>query len=120
MVPDATVELEADVLAAAVDRAARYADGYGRVSLQSTDGAVLVRAGGSHGESEEAVKATVRGAPVVRHYQARLLTDALRALAGHAVELRVQSGLRATEVTAAGTQAQLRYLVVPMRQETEV
>jgi hypothetical protein len=70
------------------------------------------------GESEETVKAVVRGDHVSRFYQSRLVLDALRSVAGHTVLMRIQAGLRATEFTALpGTEpaVDLRYLVVPMR-----
>jgi DNA polymerase-3 subunit beta len=119
VIPDCVIEVEADALAGAVDRASRYADVHGRVVVQAIDGAVLVRASDARGgESEETVKATLRGAHVTRIYQARLLADALRAAARHTVEMRVQAGIRPTEfAVTAGEQpaTHLRYLVVPMR-----
>lgn len=112
--PECVVETDADALAHAVDRAAAYAGQQGRVTLQPIEGAVLVRACDPlRGESEETVKATVRSGQATRAYQVRLLADALRAFPGESVELRIQPGLRATELTTAT--ADLRYLIVPMR-----
>lgn len=119
VVPDCVIEVEADALAGAVDRASRYAGEHGQVVVQAIDGGLLVRASDVlSGESEETVKAAVRGAHVTRFYQARLLSDALRTAARHSVEMRVQAGLRATEFTVTDgdrSAVQLRYLVVPMR-----
>ncbi len=119
VVPECIVEVESDALAGAVDRASRYAGPHGRVSIQAIDGALLVQASDAlSGESEETVKAAVRGGHVTRIYQARLLLDALRATARHTVQMRIQAGLRATEFTVnTGTMAaiHLHYMVVPMR-----
>ncbi|GAA0732886.1 DNA polymerase III subunit beta [Dactylosporangium roseum] len=112
--PECVVELESGALAAAVDRAARYAGTHGRVTLQVVDGAVLVGASDPlSGESEETVKATVHQGRATRSYLARLLLDALRAFPHEPVHLRIQPATRATELTAP-TSA-LRYLVVPLR-----
>jgi DNA polymerase-3 subunit beta len=119
VVPECVVEVESDALAGAVDRASRYAGMHGRVAVQATDGALLIRASDPlSGESEETVKAAVRGGHVTRVYQARLLSDALRATARHTVQMRIQAGLRATEFTITTgkmTAIHLSYLVVPMR-----
>jgi DNA polymerase-3 subunit beta len=112
--PECVVELDADALAAAVERAASYAGEHGRLTLQTIEGAVLVRAADPlRGESEESVKAALRSGQATRAYQSRLLADALHAFAGQTVSLRMQAGLRATEVTTATSD--LRYLIVPMR-----
>ncbi|MFI5910312.1 hypothetical protein [Dactylosporangium sp. NPDC051541] len=112
--PECVVELEADALRAAAERAGAYAGEHGRVTLQTIEGAVLVRAADPlRGESEEAVKAVVRSGQAVRAYQARLLADALQAFSGEVVSLGIQGGLRATEVRSGGSE--LRYLIVPMR-----
>ncbi|GGM70051.1 DNA polymerase III subunit beta [Dactylosporangium sucinum] len=112
--PECVAELEADALAAAADRAARYAGPHGRVTLHVIDGAVLVQASDPlHGESEETLKATVHYGQGTRHYQARLLADAARAFAHAPVHVRIQESNRATELTSPATT--LRYLVVPMR-----
>jgi DNA polymerase-3 subunit beta len=119
---ESVVEVDSDALASAVDRASRYAGQHGRLAVQTIEGALLVRASDLlSGESEETVKATVQGGHITRWYQARLLSDALRPSAGHPVRVRIQAGLRATEVTTtAGPAAatDLRYLVVPMRSAT--
>jgi DNA polymerase-3 subunit beta len=113
--PECVAEVDADALLHAVDRAAAYAGQPGRLTLQSIDGALLVRASDPlRGESEEMVKATIRSGQAIRSYQTRLLADALRAFPGETIQLRVQPALRATEVTTAT--ADLRYLIVPMRQ----
>nr|BFE56939.1 hypothetical protein GCM10020063_014650 [Dactylosporangium thailandense] len=112
--PECVLELDADSLAAAVERAAGYAGEHGRVTLQSIEGAVLVRAADPlRGESEESVKAAVRSGQATRGYQARLLAEALHAFAGATVTVRIQAALRATELSAPASG--LRYLVVPMR-----
>jgi DNA polymerase-3 subunit beta len=123
--PECTIEVEADALAVAVERASFYAGAHGRVTLQAGDGTLVIR--GSDpltGESEESVKATVRGDHVLRAYQAGLLLDALRAFSGGPAVIGVQAGLRATAFTAppggpgapdGPGEARLRYLVVPMR-----
>jgi DNA polymerase III subunit beta len=115
---DCTVEVEADELSAAVHRAAPYAGPHGRVSIQVTDGRLVVQ--GSDpvaGESEETVKATCAGDHLTRTYQGRLLLDGLRAFAGGRVRVQVQAGMRATAFTAAepADRHDLSYLVVPMR-----
>jgi DNA polymerase III subunit beta len=120
--PECVIEVESDALAAAVDRAARCGGAHGRVAVQAVDGAVLIRASDPlSGESEETVKATVRGGHLTRFYQARLLSDALRPTARHAVQLRIQADLRPTAITGTGGPAaavDLHYLVVPMRPAT--
>ncbi|WP_432825119.1 hypothetical protein [Dactylosporangium sp. CA-092794] len=112
--PECIAEVDADALAHAVDRATAYAGDQGRVTLQSIDGALLVRAADPlRGESEETVKAAIRMGQATRSYQTRLLSDALHAFPGDPVQLRIQPALRATELTTAT--ANLRYLVVPIR-----
>jgi DNA polymerase-3 subunit beta len=116
--PECVVDIEADALAGAVDRASRYAGPQGRISVQVGDGVVTVRASDPlTGESEEAVKATVQGDLPTRHYQTRLLGDALRPFAAQTVRVRIQAGTRATEFSAAddAPPVGLRYLVVPLR-----
>ncbi|WP_218577887.1 DNA polymerase III subunit beta [Phytohabitans rumicis] len=114
--PQCTVEADADVLTAAVQRASPYAGPHGRVTVRPGDGALQVCGRDPlHGESEEAVKASVRGDHVTAHYQARYLVDALRPFAGETVRMRIQAGMRATAFSAAG--GDLTYLVVPMRAE---
>ncbi|GIH14821.1 DNA polymerase III subunit beta family protein [Rugosimonospora africana] len=116
--PECEVEVDADALAAAVDRASRYAGTSGRMAVEAGDGVLLVRANDPlAGESEETVKASVRGDHLTRLYQARLLLDALRAFGRHRLELRIQGGIRATELRHASPEApvDLRYLVVPLR-----
>jgi DNA polymerase-3 subunit beta len=117
--PVCTVEVDPEALAAAVERAAGYGGVHGRVGVEAADGALVLRASDPvAGESEESVKAVVRGDLVTRHFRARLLVDALRAGLGDRALLRIQDGMRATEVTQAPGGAgdvELRYLVVPMR-----
>jgi DNA polymerase-3 subunit beta len=111
---ECTVEVAADALAAAADRAQPYAGPHGRVTLALRDGAVEVRSRDPlHGESEETVKAAVRGDHLTVRFQSRYLIDALRPFTGLTVTMRVQAGLRATAFTAPDTD--LTYLVVPMR-----
>ncbi|MEV0136521.1 DNA polymerase III subunit beta [Dactylosporangium sp. NPDC050688] len=112
-----TVEVDADTLAQAVDRAAAYGGPHGRVTLQPIEGALLIRADDPlTGESEQTIKATVDGSPTTRSFQARLLTDALRAFPHHPVQLQFQEAMRATAFTATAPSApDLHYLVVPLR-----
>jgi DNA polymerase-3 subunit beta len=114
-----TVEVDADALAGAVDRAAAYGGEHSRVTVGVGDGSLVVRANDPlAGEAEETVKASVRGDHLTRSYQARLLTDALRPFAGRMVVVRVQDGMRPTAFTSAPAEepdVDLRYLVVPMR-----
>jgi len=113
--PECVVEADADALAGAVERAARYGGEHGRVTVQVGDGALVIRASDPlAGEAEETVKAAVQGDHVTRCYQARLVLDALRPFGGHGVVLRIQPDLRATEFTGPAAE-ELRYLVVPMR-----
>jgi DNA polymerase-3 subunit beta len=114
--PACTVEVDADALAHAVDRATAYGGPHGRVTLQAIEGALLVRADDPlTGESEQTVKATVDGGHTIRSFQGRLLLDALRAFTHHPVQLRIQEGMRATAFTAHLPTATLDYLVVPLR-----
>jgi DNA polymerase-3 subunit beta len=118
---ECAVDLEADALAAAVDRATPYAGPHGRVTIHAGDGALVVRSSDPlAGESEETVKASVRGDHLIRTYQARYLLDALRPFARQTVRVQVQGGLRATVLSAAGDDGlDLRYLVVPMRTDDD-
>ena len=89
------------------------------MAIEAIDGALLVRASDVlNGESEETVKAAVQVGYVTRFYQARLLSDALRAAARHTVQMRIQASPRATEFTpvaGAATASHLRCPVVPMQ-----
>ncbi|MCW6005147.1 DNA polymerase III subunit beta, partial [Micromonospora sp. CPCC 205371] len=112
--PECVVELGADELAAAVQRALPYAGPHGRVTLRASDGVLQVSGRDpQNGESEEAVKASVRGDHLSAHYQARFVLDALRPFAGGPVTVSVQEAMRATAFTAP--ESSLTYLVVPMR-----
>jgi DNA polymerase-3 subunit beta len=112
--PECVVELAADELAAAVQRALPYAGPHGRVTLRASDGVLQVSGRDPQsGESEEAVKASVRGDHLSAHYQARFVLDALRPFAGGPVTVSVQESMRATAFTAPDSA--LTYLVVPMR-----
>lgn len=112
--PECVVELAADELAAAVRRALPYAGPHGRVTLRASDGVLQVSGRDPQsGESEEAVKASVRGDHVSAHYQARFVLDALRPFAGGTVTVSIQESMRATAFTAP--ESALTYLVVPMR-----
>jgi DNA polymerase-3 subunit beta len=116
--PECVVDVETDALAGAVERASRYAGAPGRITVEAGDGVLLVRASDPlTGESQEAVKAAVRGDHVTRLYQARLLADALHAFAGQTMCMGIQAGTRATELRAADEEpaAGLRYLIVPLR-----
>lgn len=115
---EATARVDADELAAAVQRAAHYAGPRGAVTLEFGDGELCVR--GSDplaGESAETLKADLLGDRVTRQYQARYLLDALRPFGGGPARLEIQSALRPTVFTAASPEpgVDLRYLVVPLR-----
>lgn len=115
---DSTVLVDADALARAVRRATPYAGPHGSVTLQVDDSELRVRGSDPQsGESEESVKATVDGNRITKTFQARYLSDALRAFAGRSVELRIQDGLRSTVLTSPPEDdgVELTYLVVPMR-----
>jgi DNA polymerase-3 subunit beta len=115
---ECAVEVEADVLLAAVERAVPYSGPHGRVTVDAVDGVLVVRGRDPlAGESEETVKATVRGDHLTRYYQARYLLDALRPFAGGVVLMEIQGGLRATAFSAGPAEhgADLRYLIVPMK-----
>jgi DNA polymerase-3 subunit beta len=115
LAPACEVEVDADALAGALDRAEPYGGVHGRVTVETGDGVLLVRASDPlAGEAEETVKASVRGDHVTRSYQGRYLADALRPFARRTVLVRVQEGMRATEFTGQ-PDLDLRYLVVPMR-----
>ncbi|MBB5874502.1 DNA polymerase-3 subunit beta [Allocatelliglobosispora scoriae] len=116
--PEAEAGLDAGELAGAVERAALYAGARGRVSLQLGGGVIMVRGSDEQaGESEESVKATVRGGLISRTYQARYLLDALRGFTGGPVVLRMQAGIRPTVFARpeGADPRELRYLVVPLR-----
>ncbi len=119
LAPECTIEVDADALAGALDRAAPYGGAHHRVTIEARDGTLVVRASDPlTGEAEEAVKASVRGDHLTRSYQARLLADALRPFARRTVLVRVQDGMRATAFTVLPAEEpdfDLRYLVVPMR-----
>ncbi|MFI9008922.1 DNA polymerase III subunit beta [Actinosynnema sp. NPDC053489] len=115
---DSTVVVEADVLAGAVRRAVPYAGPHGSVTIQVEDGELRVRGSDPQsGESEESVKATIDGNRVTKSFQARYLSDALRAFSGRQVELKIQDGLRSTVLTSRPGEdgVELTYLVVPLR-----
>jgi DNA polymerase-3 subunit beta len=117
---ECAVEVDADALAAAVDRASPYAGPHGKVAIQAIDGVLVVRGNDPvAGESEETVKAAVRGDHLTRTYQSRYLLDALRPFARRSVRMEIQPGMRATvfSVEPAEDHPDLRYLVVPMREQ---
>jgi DNA polymerase-3 subunit beta len=115
---DSTVLVDADALAGAVRRATPYTGPHGSVTLQVEDSELRVRGNDPQtGESEEFVKATVDGNRLTKTFQARYLSDALKAFSGGDVELRIQDGIRSTVLTsrAGADGVELTYLVVPMR-----
>lgn len=112
--PECVVDVAADELSAAVQRALPYAGPHGRITLRASDGVLQVSGRDPQsGESEEAVKAGVRGDHVSAHYQARFVLDALRPFAGGPVTVSIQEAMRATAFTSP--ESALTYLVVPMR-----
>ncbi|HEX5597324.1 MAG TPA: DNA polymerase III subunit beta [Micromonosporaceae bacterium] len=114
---ECAVELEADPLIAALQRALPYSGPHGRVTVHVRDGVLVVQGHDPMtGESEEAVKAASHGNHLTRCYQARFLLDALRPFAGRSALIEVQEGLRATVITTERDDGiDLKCLVVPMR-----
>ncbi len=112
---DTRVEVDADALAGAVRRVGLYTDARGVMMLEVGDGEVRLRGADQRaGEAEEAVKATVDGGRTPQAYQARFLTDALRAFRGR-VRMQIQPGMRATVFSSAEEdELNLRYVVMPM------
>ncbi|NUT01852.1 MAG: DNA polymerase III subunit beta, partial [Hamadaea sp.] len=116
--PECTVDVEAGLLRAAVERAMPFAGPIGTVTLEAADGVVVVRGSDDGaGDSREEVKAQTAGSTTA-FYQGRYLLDALRPFGDERVVLRLQTGIQPTSVSAAAhdTDAtELRYLVVPLR-----
>ena len=115
---DSTVLVDADALAGAVRRATPYSGPHGSVTIQVDDSELRVKGSDpQNGESEESVKATVDGNRLTKTFQARYLSDALKAFTGRRIELRIQDGIRSTVLTspAGDDGVELTYLVVPMR-----
>lgn len=114
---DASADVAADELLAAVRRVGLYADGRGAIGLELADGEVRVRAAGTDlGEADESVKATVTGA-LTQTYRVRYLTDALRVFPGRTVRLAAKTGLRSTVLTAADPDPDgliVTYVVMPI------
>jgi DNA polymerase-3 subunit beta len=113
---DTWVEVDADVLVAAVKRVALYADARGVVKLEVGDNEIRLRGADQQaGEAEETVKADVSGGRTSPSFQARFLVDALKSFDGQ-VRLAIQPGMRATVFSAAEPgEVDLRYMVAPMR-----
>ncbi|WP_027343531.1 DNA polymerase III subunit beta [Hamadaea tsunoensis] len=110
--PLCTLTVDAPALLAAVARAAAFATA---VTLEATDGVVVVRAGSEEaGESREEVKADVQGDRLTASYQAHYLQDGLRAFDGE-VAVALQPGIAPTSFAATDDPAGLAYLVVPLR-----
>ncbi|NUT19114.1 MAG: DNA polymerase III subunit beta [Hamadaea sp.] len=116
--PECTVDVEAALLRAAVERAMPFAGPIGTVTLEAADGVVVVRGSDDGaGDSREEVKAEVTGSARAS-YQGRYLLDALRCFGGERVTLQLQAGIQPSSITAAADPAdgaELRYLVVPLR-----
>jgi DNA polymerase-3 subunit beta len=112
---DTRVEVDADLLAGAVRRVGLYTDARGVMLLEVGDGEIRLRGADQRsGEAEESVKATVDGGRTAHAYQARFLSDALRAFGGR-VRLEIQPGMRATVFSAVeDDELNLRYVVMPM------
>jgi DNA polymerase-3 subunit beta len=115
--PECSVEVEADALRRAVDRAVPFGGATGRVRLSVADGVVVVHGGDAViGESSEDVKAVVLGAHLTASYQGRYLLDALGSFAGRRVVVQLQHDIQPTAFTQTDPDAvELRYLVVPLR-----
>lgn len=113
-----TIEIDADTLAAAVRRVAPYAGARGVVQLETGEGELRVcGADPQSGEAVETIKATVGGDLLAPAYQARFLSDALRAFPGSRVRIAVQQGRRSTLLCRAEPDpsgVDLRYVVVPI------
>lgn len=114
---ECTLDVSADRLRAAVERAMPFAGDAGSVSLDAGDGVVVVRGAQTpSGDSREEVKASVDGDRVTASYQGRYLIDGLRAFAGRRVLVRLQRGIAPTEIADADpADGDLRCLVVPLR-----
>ncbi|GIH08480.1 DNA polymerase III subunit beta [Rhizocola hellebori] len=116
--PEATATIDARSLAAAVARATLYSGSQGRVSLHLGDGIVVIRGGDEQaGESEETIKATVRGGHCTATYNAGYLADALQGFTSSAVTMQIQAGIRPTVFSdpSGDDPTRLRYLIVPLR-----
>lgn len=110
---DATLELSAAELLAAVRRVGLYADGRGALALDLGDGEIRVRAEGMDlGEADESVKADVHGR-LTQHYRTRYLIDALRAFPGM-VRIDIRAGMKSTVLTARDDDVSLHYVVMPI------
>ncbi|MCP2322525.1 DNA polymerase-3 subunit beta [Hamadaea flava] len=114
--PECVMDVDADLLRAAVERAMPFAGPIGTVTLEAADGVVVVRGSDDGaGDSREEVKAQTTGSTTAS-YQGRYLLDSLRAFGDDRVVLRFQTGIQPTSITAADTdRTELRYLVVPLR-----
>jgi DNA polymerase-3 subunit beta len=115
---DTHVEVDADILAAAVRRVALYTDNRGVLKLEVGDSELRLRGADQQaGEAEESLKADVTGGRTSPSFQSRFLIDALRPFAGHRVHLAIQPGMRATVFSSADPTEllDLRYMVAPMR-----
>lgn len=116
--PEAHALVDAGDMLGAVERVALYAGSDAGVSVQFSDGVLVVRGSDeATGDAEEAVKATVEGALLTQVYQARYLLDALRCFATGPLTLNVQSGTRPTVITRPSGEdpVNLRQLIVPLR-----
>jgi DNA polymerase-3 subunit beta len=113
---DTRVAVAADALAGAVRRVGLYTDARGVLLVEVGDGEIRLRGADSRvGEAEEAVKAEVDGGRTPQAYQARFLTDALRAFGSRQVRMEIQPGMRATVFSSVEEDALgLRYVVMPM------
>ncbi len=115
---DTHVEVDADVLAAAVRRVALYTDNRGVLKLEVGDNELRLRGADQQaGEAEESVKADVDGGRTSPSFQSRFLVDALRPFTGRRVHLAIQPGMRATVFSSPDPEEviDLRYMVAPMR-----
>ncbi|HWC79728.1 MAG TPA: DNA polymerase III subunit beta [Pseudonocardiaceae bacterium] len=116
---DATAEVSAEALAAAVRRAGLYADGRGSIVVELGEGELRVRGESPDvGEAEESVKAETTGR-LTQTYRARYLLDALRAFGSREIRVALKQGLKSTVFTPVGEAGlRLRYVVMPILPRT--
>src|SRR5262249_2647585 len=116
--PEVHTLVDAGDMLGTIERVAVFAGSEARVSVQFSDGVLIVRGRDeAAAEAEEAVKANVEGALLTQIYQARFLVDALRGFANGPVTPNVQSGTRPTVLgrPSGHDPVNLRQVIVPLR-----